>query len=42
MKILVTFNVSLKNKSKIGGISGLIGSKYIVIRVRDTYTLLNL
>ena len=39
IKLLVTFIVSLRNKSKMAAIWGLIGSKYIVIRIRDIYTL---
>ena len=31
-----TFKVSLKNKSKMAAIWGLIGSKFIIIRIRDT------
>ena len=36
LKLLVTFRVSLKYKSKMAVIWGLIGSKYIAIRIWDT------
>ena len=42
LKLLETFKVSLKNKSKMAAIWGSIGSKSIVIRIRDTYKLLYL
>ena len=42
LKLVVTFRVSLKNKSKMAAILCLIGSKSIVISIWDTYKLLNL
>ena len=42
MKLVATFKVSLKNKSKMAAIWCLIGSKSIVIRIWDTYKLLDL
>ena len=42
LKLLVALKVLLKNKSKMAAIWGLIGSKSIVIRIWDTYRLLNL
>ena len=36
LTLLVTLKVLLKNKSMMAAISGLIGSKCIVIRIRDT------
>ena len=42
LKLVVTFRVSLKNKSKKAAILCLIGSKSIVISIWDTYKLLSL
>ena len=42
LKLLVNFRISLKNKSKMAAISGSIGSKSIVIHIREVYKLLNL
>ena len=39
LKVLVAFKVSLKNKSRMASIWGLIGSKSIVIRIWATYKL---
>ena len=39
LKLIVTFSVSLKNKSKMAAISCLIGSKSIIISIWDTFKL---
>ena len=42
LELVVTFRVSLKNKSKMAVIWCLIAGKSIVIGIWDTYKLLNL
>ena len=42
LKLVVTFIVLLKNKSKMAAIWCLIGSKSIVISIWDAYKILNI